>query len=314
VTTKTTTSNPLTLTPVEGYLLTIITVSPEHPQTLGRGVHCDIRLTHASVSKRHAELRWADERWHLTDLESLNGTHVNEQKLRPGQSERVHDGDRVRLGAAVFQANIPDDERTTHQPRSAPTYATQVTLLKRLKDDDSSLRELNWREFQTRYAPVIAGFARNAGLRAQDCDDVVQEVMLGFYKVSDRFEYDPSKGRFRGYLKRATLNVIRKRVRGGRERDASLSDIDMMDDHAPSLETAWERAWADQIMARAIEAARTRVDEKTFEAFEMYARRGIAADVVAERLDMGVNSVHQAKSRVMAMIADLVDQMRQEEG
>ncbi len=63
-------------------------------------------------------------------------------------------------------------------------------------------------EFERRYAPIIVGFARNLGLTSQDVDDVLQEVMLAFFKVSPRFEYDPSKGRFRGYLKRITRQIV----------------------------------------------------------------------------------------------------------
>jgi RNA polymerase sigma-70 factor (ECF subfamily) len=136
--------------------------------------------------------------------------------------------------------------------------------------------------------------------------------MLNFFRVASTFEYDPSRGRFRGYLKRATLNVIRKRLR---KRDpAATADSAALAEDEDQTERLWEEHWAEQMMARAVQEARSRFDPRTFEAFDLYARRGVPAQAVAERLDMGVNSIHQAKSRVMSAIMEIVERLREEEG
>jgi len=44
----------------------------------------------------------------------------------------------------------------------------------RLRAGDAVPREIAWDEFNTRYAPIIAGFARRLAARTQDVDDVVQ--------------------------------------------------------------------------------------------------------------------------------------------
>ena len=72
-----------------------------------------------------------------------------------------------------------------------------------------------------------------------DGEDVLQEVLLSFFRVSPRFEYDPSLGRFRGYLKRATLNVIRRRWR--RSTPSEPLEFDIEDDDGVASEAAWER-------------------------------------------------------------------------
>src|SRR4051812_29101208 len=74
--------------------------------------------------------------------------------------------------------------------------ATNPTIFLRLKESDSAPREIAWNEFSARYAPVIGGFARRLGARPQDIDDVVQDVLMGFFVKSPTFVYDPSKGRF----------------------------------------------------------------------------------------------------------------------
>ena len=58
------------------------------------------------VSRRHARLIRRGERWFLVDLESTNGTFINDEQLASEQEAQLHDGDTVRLGsmALVFQA------------------------------------------------------------------------------------------------------------------------------------------------------------------------------------------------------------------
>src|SRR5438874_1128519 len=56
---------------------------------VGRGAGCDVVLNHPSVSRRHAELaRLPGVAWRIRDLQSRNGTRVNdvpvtEQVLHP---------------------------------------------------------------------------------------------------------------------------------------------------------------------------------------------------------------------------------------
>jgi pSer/pThr/pTyr-binding forkhead associated (FHA) protein len=56
------------------------------------------------VSKVHAELRWHGpaSTCCVKDLQSTNGTFLNEQPLTPGQEYVVRDGDLLRFGDADF--------------------------------------------------------------------------------------------------------------------------------------------------------------------------------------------------------------------
>jgi hypothetical protein len=64
---------------------------------VGRHPSCDIVLTSASVSRRHAQLRFRDGTWILQDLKSTNGTWVNDARVGRCQ---LRPGDRVELGSA----------------------------------------------------------------------------------------------------------------------------------------------------------------------------------------------------------------------
>jgi hypothetical protein len=53
------------------------------------------------VSRAHAAIRRGDETLTLVDLGSVNGTHLNGQRLVPNQPRVLRDGDEIRLGMMV---------------------------------------------------------------------------------------------------------------------------------------------------------------------------------------------------------------------
>ena len=51
----------------------------------------------AGVSRQHARFLRREEGWYLEDLQSTNGTYVNEVRLLPHRPVRLHSGDLVRF-------------------------------------------------------------------------------------------------------------------------------------------------------------------------------------------------------------------------
>lgn len=58
------------------------------------------------VSRRHAEIIQQGGQWFIQDLNSTNGTHVNNQRVMAGGRQPINSGDQIRLGKwmATFQA------------------------------------------------------------------------------------------------------------------------------------------------------------------------------------------------------------------
>jgi len=74
--------------------------------TVGRAVDNDIRVPSQIVSRYHAILRFANGRWLLTDLDSLNGTRVNGDSIHAPRALRPND--RVQFGdtALVYRTSM----------------------------------------------------------------------------------------------------------------------------------------------------------------------------------------------------------------
>lgn len=67
------------------------------------GVFPDIDLDphgghEGGVGRRHAQLVWKDGQVYIEDLESVNGTAVNRQRVSPHQPQPLNTGDEIRLG------------------------------------------------------------------------------------------------------------------------------------------------------------------------------------------------------------------------
>jgi pSer/pThr/pTyr-binding forkhead associated (FHA) protein len=67
---------------------------------LGRGSQSDLILPDDSISREHAVLEFAGDRYVLQDLESSNGTFVNEKRVKSAELEH---GDRIRVGHLLLQ-------------------------------------------------------------------------------------------------------------------------------------------------------------------------------------------------------------------
>jgi hypothetical protein len=63
--------------------------------TIGRSPDCDIFLDDVTVSRRHAHLRRRGRTFTIEDLQSLNGTFVNRQRV---DRKDLEDGDEVQIG------------------------------------------------------------------------------------------------------------------------------------------------------------------------------------------------------------------------
>jgi RNA polymerase sigma-70 factor (ECF subfamily) len=195
---------------------------------------------------------------------------------------------------------------------SASSLSTNPTIFLRLKHSDAQPRELAWDQFSARYAPIIAAFARQLGVRGQDIDDVVQDVLLGFFLKSPTFVYDPSKGRFRGYLKVCTYRAIQRRF--GSSARVNNQPLDQVSADAVAVEQVWNDVWEQQQLHRALDEVReTMGHNKTFRAFELYVVFDQPAQAVAEKLEMHINSVYRAKEQITRLLQEKVMAMNDED-
>ncbi len=70
------------------------------PLVIGRGNDCDIRIIDTSVSRRHARIDLDSDGYFVSDLQSTNGTFVNDT---PALRRKLEDGDYLRVGNCIYR-------------------------------------------------------------------------------------------------------------------------------------------------------------------------------------------------------------------
>jgi two-component system cell cycle response regulator len=70
------------------------------PVVIGRGCDADIRINDNSVSRRHARIQPGADGYYAIDLQSTNGTFVNDT---PASMYKLSDGDYLRVGNCIYR-------------------------------------------------------------------------------------------------------------------------------------------------------------------------------------------------------------------
>jgi pSer/pThr/pTyr-binding forkhead associated (FHA) protein len=83
---------------------------------IGRHSQADVRLPLPDVSRRHCRLVYADGRWEVSDLNSLNGVFLNGERVQQGTLR--HD-DELRIGGFTFRVETVALQPTVQLPAAA---------------------------------------------------------------------------------------------------------------------------------------------------------------------------------------------------
>jgi pSer/pThr/pTyr-binding forkhead associated (FHA) protein len=82
-----------------------MTISLSRPDMMfGRHSESDVRLPLPDVSRRHCRFVFTESRWQVFDLNSLNGLHINGERV---QQATLADKDLVRIGSFNFEVVLP---------------------------------------------------------------------------------------------------------------------------------------------------------------------------------------------------------------
>lgn len=193
---------------------------------------------------------------------------------------------------------------------------THASLLARLGESLDGGQDAAWREFVDRYGDLIRGFCRSRGVVGADCDDIVQDVLFSLAKAMPGFRYDPSKGKFRSYLKTVTLHAIFRKS-GQKGPIAGLSEVDTLTNAAvadEAVDAVWEQEWRRYHLRRAMLVIDAEFSSRDRMAFTRYAVNGEDGELVAQDLAISKDALYQIKTRITRRLAAVIEQQVQDEG
>jgi RNA polymerase sigma-70 factor (ECF subfamily) len=193
--------------------------------------------------------------------------------------------------------------------------ATRQSLLVRLKDPGDSRA---WAEFVAIYAPLIERLARARGFQQADAADLSQEVFRAVAGAIDRYDPDPARGSFRGWLFRIARNLMINLLAARRIRPQATGDSDVREllERVPAPDSAetilFDAEYRRGVFQWAAEQVRGEFRESTWKAFWLTAVEGAEPAAAAATLGISPGAVYIARSRVMARLRAVIEEVEDE--
>jgi RNA polymerase sigma-70 factor (ECF subfamily) len=156
------------------------------------------------------------------------------------------------------------------------------------------------------YRPLVLSWCVRQGVRAEDAEDVSQEVFTAAAAALPAFRHDRPGDTFRGWLRGITRNHALMHFRRNQKQPAAeggssarLELENVPDPLTASQDEPEEAAAVNRLYRRALEYVRSEFNARHWHAFWLTAIDERAPAEVAAQLDMTPAAVRQAKSRVL---------------
>ena len=182
---------------------------------------------------------------------------------------------------------------------------TSVSLLDTLK---ASADNESWQRLVSVYSPLIRGWLRRYATAEHEMDDLVQEVLTVVVRRIPEFERQPRTGAFRCWLRTITVNCLRDFWRAKQIRPQATGNSDFqetlnqLEDSTSDLSKVWDEEHDRHVTERLLELIKPSFNDKTWRAFKGVAVDDRPAAEIAAELEMTVNAVFIAKSRVLSRL------------
>jgi len=192
---------------------------------------------------------------------------------------------------------------------------TRPSLLLRLRDRRDHPA---WNEFVAIYEPLIYRLARRKGFQDSDARELTQEVLLSVLRAIDRWDPDPARGSFRGWLFRIARNLMVNFLAQEKRhpRGVGHTDFNRLLAEQPAPDRAesdlFDEHYRQQVFRWASKQIRDDFREKTWLAFWKTCIDGDEIQTVATSLQMSVGSVYVSRSRVMARLRETIEAFNDE--
>ena len=182
---------------------------------------------------------------------------------------------------------------------------TSYTLLNQVLDRQADA----WVRMVRLYTPLVMRWCRQWGAQIPDAENVCQEVFRAVYVGLATFEATDRIGSFRAWLRAVTKNKLIDQRRawekdaiafGGSEAKHQFQQIPETDEYDPAEASNDIRF----LYRQAVELIRSEFSERDWQAFFLVTVQAHTPAEAANALDMTVNSVYLAKSRIIKKVKE----------
>lgn len=180
-------------------------------------------------------------------------------------------------------------------------HTTRASLLVRIKDPADGGA---WRDFDAIYRPMLFRFATLRGLDHAAAEDVVQHCMVAIHEHIRGFEYDPTKGRFKAWLRTMVNNRVRNLHRDRHEKNAETADFKRDQARELSPDEAFDKVWLEEHLRHCLDEIRAEEGDAAYLAFKAYAIDERAVQDVCDEFKINSGQLYKLKWRLTNRLAE----------
>ena len=197
-------------------------------------------------------------------------------------------------------------------------WLTNATLLQRIKNthDDKS-----WDEFNSYYRPYVYMITKGLKLQHDDAKEITQMIMIKIWKNLPKFNYDPDKGYFRGWLRTVTVNTVRTYISKKAYKQESLDQLNEDEAHGDvdvdfsesEIEKIADAEWEQYIFNMAWDNVKDEFNEKV-QAVYAQLLEGKECEDIADDIGVKRNTVYIYRKRIQEKLYREVRRLNRELG
>ena len=184
---------------------------------------------------------------------------------------------------------------------------TSTSLLDHLRQCPD---EMAWKRLDDLYRPLILRWLRRDPSLGEDAEDLAQEILSVVYQELVGFERERT-GSFRKWLRTITAyrlnNHYRKRqAQRKKERPESPDGpLTQLADDRTELAKRWDQEHNEHVVRQLLEIIAREFTGVEVRAFRCQVFDGVRAADVAAQLNVSLNVVYLAKSRILARLREI---------
>jgi RNA polymerase sigma-70 factor (ECF subfamily) len=166
-------------------------------------------------------------------------------------------------------------------------------------------------EFVRVYAPLCYAVARRRGIDQERAEEVMQQSVLHLLQLLPGFQYDRSRGRFKGLVKKIVSNRVADAL--GRAWPGLPEEAAQTLEAGPhDSDDVFEREWMKAHLDAALDRVRQEVRPSTFQSFQLTMLLGYGVAEAARILGLSANQVSQNKRRVLERLRHHLEELQHE--
>lgn len=165
--------------------------------------------------------------------------------------------------------------------------------------------ETAWERFYRFYAPLIRLHGKDCGLKNENLEDLIQNVMITLSAQMPDFVYDPSKGRFRDYLRR----IIRARACDMLRKIYRQERIPYEETDDAGSDERFEEEWREHVLKRSLEQLKEQVSLHHYQIFYLLDICHYKVKELARLYGVPAVSIYTIRNRVEMKLRQIVREL-----